>query len=157
MEVFWRAYIHTLGHLGTYFLQTTIVTVSNFLRSKSIAMLRLSIGYLTAESSSESQSGTIKNKKSTSSVHIMALNRGYTEEADRLLDYLVSSAGQLSVFLIWWVCHLVRKEVSLMPWRSSTFVAWYLLYTWWLSVFIFALPILTSWRLLNQDSNDPNK
>lgn len=69
-------------------------------------MARLSTGYLTAESSSESQSGTIKNKKSTSSVHIMALNRGYTEEADRLLDYLVRPVYKLSGF-----CHLMNVSL----------------------------------------------
>jgi hypothetical protein len=48
--------------------------------------------YLTCENQSASQSFDASgdgSRRITSNVRLMSLNRGFTEEADRLLDYLV--------------------------------------------------------------------
>lgn len=52
-------------------------------------------GYLTCESQGESHSMSVVprgSKSTTSGVRMMTVNRGFTEEADSLLDYLVRSS-----------------------------------------------------------------
>jgi hypothetical protein len=90
-----------MTHIVTLFSSfRNLLPADNFSNSKAIISANAYrfqlcfVGYLTCESHDESQSISAVSrggKNTTSGVRMMTVNRGFTEEADRLLNYLVGS------------------------------------------------------------------
>ena len=91
--------------LGISCLQITSPRVSRSLYARNTLDRTHILGYLTSSgpeslSSQPTNSGSSfassDGRKNVSGFKIMTVTRGFTEEADKLLDYLVSSVGYIS-------------------------------------------------------------
>ena len=166
--------LHTLSNsqiTGTFFLKTTLLQVGFIALQEFLTYDSASIGHFTNARNESDQSFELESSQESSlgrngngfsimvqapvwdlviiNISLQTLARGYTDEADRLLNYLVYAP--LSDLTI--LPHLSRKEYGIFDALEKRYLRSFIFAVYLVWASLIHLSVLTG----AQDNKDPNK